>query len=159
MYRRYSHTGGEGLSLSQIKRNRIKDVLILILAAAVIVLAVLTIRSLRQQGATHEQFIAMMQNECSRAADEAKGLSRTGGMDSYAMLARIRSNLYAIRKLNDIYNAQNGSYLIPDEEVLTIQNMVDRYMEYLNKGMDTGEYQSSLQNALAQLLDRLGTIQ
>ena len=36
---------------------------------------------------------------------------------------------------------------------MTIQNLVDRYLTYITTGMDTGEYQTSLQNALAELQD------
>ena len=36
MYRRYSQRNGDGLSLTQMKRNRIKDIVILLLAALVV---------------------------------------------------------------------------------------------------------------------------
>ena len=45
MYRRYSQRNGDGLSLTQMKRNRIKDIVILLLLAAVIAMAVFLVPS------------------------------------------------------------------------------------------------------------------
>ena len=41
---------------------------------------------------------------------------------------------------------------------MTLQNTVDRYLEYLTTGMDTGEYQTSLQSALEELQEILSTL-
>ena len=38
-----------------------------------------------------------------------------------------------------------------DERLLTLQNMVDQYLQYLTTGMDTGGYTTNLQVALAEL--------
>ena len=73
--------------------------------------------------------------------------------DSAAILARVRSNIHAIRVINSISAADGGRQLLESERLLTMQNMVDRYLEFLTTGMDTGEYTTSLQTSLLELQD------
>ena len=44
------------------------------------------------------------------------------------------------------------------ERLLTMQNMVDRHLQYLTTGMDTAEYTTSLQTALMELQGILGSL-
>ncbi len=45
-----------------------------------------------------------------------------------------------------------------EDRILTLQNTVDRYLTYLTTGMDTGEYQTTLQTALEELQEELSTL-
>ena len=85
-------------------------------------------------------------------------LSRNAGADSASILARIRSNLYAIRTVSDLNTARSGEILVQEDRILTLQNTVDRYLTYLTTGMDTGEYQTNLQIALEDLQAELNAL-
>ena len=108
MYRRYSQRNGDGLSLTQMKRNRIKDIVILLLIAAVIAMAVFLVPALREKSEERETYIHRFQVEAEEASRLTTSLSRTAGADSAAILAKIRSNIYAIKKLNEHYRNQQG---------------------------------------------------
>ena len=158
MYRRYSQTNGNAPSLTQLKRNRIRDLLILVLAGLLIASLVIGAPAVLQQNSTRSVFIQRIQAECDEAIRQASTLSRNAGADSASILARIRSNLYAIRVVNSLNAAQRSETLVQEDRILTLQNTVDQYLTYLTTGMDTGEYQTSLQNALEELQEILNTL-
>ena len=158
MYRRYSQMNGQNTSLSQIKRNRFRNILILLLAAGLIVLAVFAYPAFTRQKEERRTVIQKMFSECNDAVKLTTTLSRTGGSMSMPTLAQIRSNLYAIKALNDTFD--NGGHLIRQEEVQDLLDSVDNYMKYLNNaGMDTGEYQTNLTTSLNALLERLNELE
>ena len=64
MYRRYSQVGDGNMSLSQMNRNRIRNIIILLLLAAVVALLVLSIPMLQGKNNTHKLYISQMQKEC-----------------------------------------------------------------------------------------------
>ncbi len=158
MYRRYSQGNAGGVSLSQMKRSRIKDLIILALIVLLVAGTAFAIPVLQQRDAAHTIYIQRMQSECDDALHQSSSLSRNAGADSAAILARIRSNLYAIRTVNVLNTAQGKGVLVDEDRLLTLQNTVDRYLEYLTTGMDTGEYQTSLQVALEELQEILSTL-
>ena len=157
MYRRYSQMNGQNISLSQIKRNRFRNILIILLAAGLIVLAVFAYPAMKYQKDERAAIIQRMNQECSEASKRTESLSRTGGSESPLILAQIRSNLYAIQTLNEAYSA--GGRLLRDEEVQNILNSVDNYIKYLTTGMNTGEYQTNLQNSLNALQEILNALE
>ncbi|MBQ6721872.1 MAG: hypothetical protein IJQ88_06875, partial [Clostridia bacterium] len=77
MYRRYSQSGAGNMNLSQVNRNRIKNVLILLLLVALIVLLVISLPLIRNQGETRSLYIQKIQEECDDALRQANVLSRT----------------------------------------------------------------------------------
>ena len=152
MYRRYSQMGDGSMPLSQVNRNRIRNILILLLLIALAVLLVISLPLMRSRENNRTNYIQQIQKECREAYTEANTLSRTAGADSPAILSRIRSNIHTIRAISNLSGAE-GSRLLEDERLLTLQNMVDKYLQYLTTGMDTGEYTTTLQNALIELQD------
>ena len=158
MYRRYSQAGGNGASLSQLKRSRLKDLLILLLVGMLIAALVIGIPALRQNGETRSLYIQRIQAECDEAVRLTSTLSRNAGADSASILARIRSNLYSIRMISSLNIAQGGGDLVSEDQVLTLQNTVDRYLNYLTTGMNTGEYQTTLQTGMEELQAELSTL-
>ena len=60
--------------------------------------------------------------------------------------------------MNTLSNAQGGGILISEDRMTTLLNTVDRYLTYLTTGMETGEYQTSLQTALEELQEALNAI-
>jgi len=153
VYRRYSQVGDGGMPLSQINRNRIRNILIFLLLAALIALLVISLPLIRSRDNTRASYIQQIQKECRDAISDASTLSRTAGADSAANLSRIRSNIHSIRVVNNLSGADGNRVMLDDNQLMTIQNMVDRYLAYLTTGMDTGEYTTSLQTALSELLE------
>ena len=158
MYRRYSQANGNGASLSQMKRSRLKDLLILVLVGMVIAALVIGIPALRQNNETRSLYIQKIQAECDEAIRLTATLSRNAGADSASILARIRSSLYAIRMISSLNASKFGGELVSEDRILTLQNTVDRYLTYLTTGMDTGEYQTTLQTAMEELQEELSTL-
>lgn len=159
MYRRYSQRNGDGLSLTQMKRNRIKDIVILLLAAAVIAMAVFMIPTIKGQNEEREIYIHRFQMEAEEASRQTNSLSRTAGADSASILAKIRSNIYAVKKLNEHYSSQHGAPLLAEADLQEMVNMVDRYLAALTTGITTGTYQTDLQATIDQLVEVLGTLE
>ena len=158
MYRRYSQTNAGVASMSQLKHNRIRDLVILVLAGLLIAALVLGIPALRKQTDAHTLYIQRVQAECDDAIRQTATLSRNAGADSASILAKIRSSLYAIRVISSLNTAEGGGVLVDDDRIMTLQNTVDRYLTYLTTGMDTGEYQTSLQTALEELQETLNEL-
>ena len=151
MYRRYSQANGNGLSLSQMKRSRLKDLIILLLIAALAASLFFGIPAMQDRGRLRSLYIQRVRSECDEAIRQTSTLSRNAGADSASLLARIRSNLYAIRMVSSLSGSQGLGQLVSEDQVLTLQNTVDRYLTYLTTGMETGEYQTNLQTALEEL--------
>lgn len=159
MYRRYSKTGDSTASMTQVTRNRIKNVLILLLLAAIAVLLFFTLPAVRNRGETRSLYIQRIQNEASEAVRLTSGLSRNAGADSAAILARIRCNIYAIRTINSVNSGAGNGLLLEEERLTTLLNTIDRYLSFLTTGMDTGEYQTGLQTALNELQGIISQLQ
>ena len=158
MYRRYSQTNGNPASLTQMKRSRLKDLLILILIGLLTASLVIGIPALQRGNGVRSIYIQRIQAECDEAIRQTATLSRNAGADSASILARIRSSLYAIRMISGLNAAQGGSELVSEDRILTLQNTVDRYLTYLTTGMDTGEYQTTLQTAIEELQGELSAL-
>ena len=158
MYRRYSQANGNGVSLTQMKRSRLKDLLILVLIGMLIAALVIGLPALRQNSETRSLYIQRIQAECDEAIRQTATLSRNAGADSASILARIRSNLYAIRMISSLNASKFGGELVSEDRILTLQNTVDRFLTYLTTGMDTGEYQTTLQTAMEELQEELSVL-
>lgn len=158
MYRRYSQTNGNAASLTQMKRSRLKDLLILVLAGLLIAALVIGIPAMQRNNNARSIYIQRIQTECDEAIRQTATLSRNAGADSASILARIRSNLYAIRMVSSLSVSEGSGTLVSDDRILTLQNTVDRYLTYLTTGMDTGEYQTSLHTALEELQEELNAL-
>ena len=151
MYRRYSQVGDGGMPLSQINRNRIKNILIFLLLAAVAALLVISLPLIKGRENTRIYYIQQIQKECREAQSDTSTLSRTAGADSAATLSRVRSNIHTMRAINNLSGADGSGRLLEDARLQTMLNMVDKYLTYLTTGMDAGEYTTNLQVSLAEL--------
>ena len=153
MYRRYSQVNQPAVSLGQVRRNRIKNILILLLVAALATMTAVALPAVRSRSASRTLYISRMQNEIATAVRLTTSLSRNAGANSAAILAQIRSNIYTIGVINDISIGQEGAdgRLIQEEQITTLQSAIDDYLAFLTTGMDTGEYQTNLQNNLNEL--------
>ena len=151
MYRRYTQVNESGVSMAQIKRSRIKDLIILLLLLALAASLVIGIPAYLKQGTLREEYIRQIRKECSDAIDRTVALSRTDGSDYKPNLAKVRSNLYAMRSINTLYSELNGQPLVSADQLQTLINTVDGYMSDLNTGLNTGLNQTNLQNGLEEL--------
>ena len=151
MSRRSSQMNGNAASVSQLKRSRLKDLLILALTGLLIAALVIGVPLLQKSNTTRSVYIQRIQAECDEANRLTSTLSRNAGADSASILARIRSCLYSIRVISGLNMAQGDGELVSEDQVLTLQNMVDRYLNYLTTGMNTGEYQTTLQTGMEEL--------
>ena len=161
MYRRYSQVNESAMPVSQVRRNRVKNILILVLIAALAALAVVSVPAIQSRNSARDLYVRRMQAEISDALRQATSLSRNAGADSSAILARIRSNIYAIRVLNEMRIGQEGAAgrLLPEESLSTLQSSIDNYLSFLTTGMDTGEYQTNLQNSLNEMQTRINALE
>ncbi len=153
MYRRYSQVSQPTVSLGQVRRNRIKNILILLLIAALVALATVAVPAVRSRSSARSLYIQRMQNEMASAIRLTTSLSRNAGANSAAILAQVRSNVYAIGVINSVSIDQEGvnGRLLQEDQITTLQSSIDNYLAFLTTGMDTGEYQTNLQNALEEL--------
>ena len=161
MYRRYSQVNQSPVSLGQVRRNRIKNILILMLLAALITMAIVTLPAVQSRNSARSLFIQRMQSEIATAVRLTTSLSRNAGANSAAILAQIRSNVYAIGLINDISIGQEGASgrLLREDQVTTLQSAIDNYLAFLTTGMDTGEYQTNLQNSLETLQTEISILE
>ncbi len=160
MYRRYSQVNEPTMPVSQMRRNRIKNILIILLTAAVVALSAIALPAVQSRTGARALIIQRMQNEISTAARLTTSLSRSAGASSAAILAQIRSNLHAIASANELSIGMEGASgrLIQEEQMTTLISSVDNYLAFLTTGMDTGEYQTNLQNSLNELQLKINSL-
>ncbi len=151
MYRRYSQDMGGTEPRFRRRIEQIKSILILVLIAAVAALCIIMIPQVKNQQSEYSLLIQRMQSECDEAVRQTAGLSRNAGADSAAILAKVRCNIYSVRLLNNLASAQGKGQPVSEETLMELQNTIDRYLSFLTTGMDTGEYQTNLQNGLISL--------
>ncbi len=161
MYRRYSQVNESVMPVSQVRRNRLKNILILLLIAALAAVIAVSVPALRSRNSIRELYIRRMQAEIGDAVKQTTALSRNAGADSSAILARIRSNIYGIRMINELSIGLEGASgrLLQEETLSTLQSSIDNYLAFLTTGMDTGEYQTNLQNDLNTLQETVNALQ
>ena len=79
MYSRYSQANGNAASMGQMKRSRIKDLLILVLIGVLVAALVIGIPAVQKENGTRLSFIRRMQTECDEAVRQTASLSRNAG--------------------------------------------------------------------------------
>ena len=159
MYRRYTQMQGDSLPVTQVKRNRVKNIIILVLAAALIAGAVFVIPMMRREGEEKPLYIQRMQAECSEAAQLVTTLSRYAGADSAEILAQVRSHLYAIRTLNNMYIIQHREALVSEEKMDNLVKKIDDYLYDISKGgQNTSVQQTELNIQMEQLQNELNEL-
>ena len=153
MYRRYTQVNETVMPVSQLRRNRIKNIIILVLLAATVTMTAVALPAVQSRTGARGLFIQRMQNEISTAVRLTTSLSRNAGASSASILAQVRSNVYGILAANEMSIGMEGASgrLIPEEQLTTMLSSIDNYLAFLTTGMDTGEYQTNLQNSLEAL--------
>ena len=139
------------MPLSQVNRNRIKNIIILVLIVALTVLLIISLPLIRNKGNVRTQYIQQLRRECQEAYNNTQTLSRTAGADSAEILASVRSNIHAMRVVNNLSGAGGNGYLVDDGRLSSLISMVEEYLGILTTGMETGQYVTSLSTSLADL--------
>lgn len=156
MYQRYTSRSHAGLQSSgRSLTNRIRNIMLLVLMIAVIVLAIVGGRAMRYQSEAHNTYVRRIQTECNSALTLTPSLSRTAGASTAATLSKIRSYVYAMDTINQLSMGQNGKYLVPTDNFTSLYNIIDEYYNRLITGMVTSEQQTQLSSALSDLLNIL----
>ena len=125
MYRRYSQVGDGAMPLSQVNRNRIKNIIILLLIVALTVLLIISLPLIRNKGNVRTQYIQQLRRECQEAYNNTQTLSRTAGADSAEILASVRSNIHAMRVVNNLSGAGGNGYLVDDGRLSSLISTVE----------------------------------
>ncbi|MBE5803944.1 MAG: hypothetical protein E7316_05470 [Clostridiales bacterium] len=156
MYHRYT-SRSEGLQTTGAPRlqERIRNILLLVLVVACILLAIFGGRAMGFQAETESTFIRRMQTECNDALSLTGALSRTAGANSAATIGRIRSHLYAMDTINQLNVGLQGAggYLISTDVFTSLYSLLDDYSDKLITGMQTGDLQTELTTSLTALAD------
>ena len=152
MYQHYMSRKGSSMQTGgNTLFNRVRNALILVLLAAVILLAIFGGRAISFEAETRSTFIHRMQTECNDAVSLTTALSRTAGASSSATLGKIRSHVYAMDTINQLNVGLGGSYLISNDTFTSLYAIIDDYSNRLITGMVTGDSQTALANALTIL--------
>lgn len=156
MYRRYtSREEGTQYSGALRLRERIRNILLIFLTVACILLAIFGGRAMSLQTESRTTLIHRMQTESSEALSMTSALSRTAGASSSATLGRIRSRVYAVDVINQLQAGLTGTggYLVSSDVFTDIYALLEDYSDKLMTGTQTGEIQSALTTALTSLVD------
>lgn len=152
MYQHYmSRKGSSMQSGGNTMFNRLRNALILVLLAAVILLAIFGGRAISFEAETRSTFVHRMQTECNDAVSLVTALSRTAGASSSATLGKIRSHVYAMDTINQLNVGLGGDYLISNDTFTSLYAIIDDYFNRLITGVVTGDSQTALANALTSL--------
>ena len=117
MYQHYMSRKGSSMQPSgNSLLNRVRNALILVLLAAVILLAIFGGRAISFETETRSTFVHRMQTECNDAVSLVTALSRTAGASSSATLGKIRSHVYAMDTINQLNVGLGGTLVqhLPD---------------------------------------------
>ena len=151
MYKHYTSRSGGMQSSGNVMMNRIRNIVMLVLVLAVILLAVFGGRAMSYQAEAHTTFVRRVQTECNDALSMTSALSRTAGASSSATLGKIRSHVYAMDTINQLHMGLDGTYLVGNDVFTNLYAILDDYSNRLITGMVTGDQQTALTGALTDL--------
>ena len=122
-----------------------------------VVLLIYAIPALSNQGKERNTIIQKIRMEADEATRKVNALSSYGKETTEA---EVLSHLYAVRVLNETYQAQEGRLLIPEDSVNACITQINSYIDDSSKsGKNLTIILSDLRNAMDQLNDQLGALQ
>ncbi len=156
---RYAHgRGGASRSVEHSKADRIKNILLILLAVALLGIGIAGGRAIAFRAGTGEKILQRMMTECGDAVGQVNTLSRYGGSDSAALLGKIRANIHAVDACNQLYASLYGKQLVASDTLNQLYATVDSYMDKLKNGSSSLDEQTSLAEDLAALQALLQTL-
>jgi len=148
---KYTRTSKKTESSSQRRKNQIRSIVMIVLLVALVALGIYSTSAIVYRNESQELIIDRMQSECGNALVLTNSLSRTAGTNSSAQLGKIRSSVYAVETLNDMYASLNRVHLVSDEQFESLFALIDEYGNKVITGMNTGELQTALLNEINAL--------
>ena len=142
---------GGARAVEHPKAERIRTILIILLAVALIGIAISGAQAMAFRDKADETIIHRMVNECGEAVSHMNTLSRYGGSDSASVIGKIRADVHAIDGYNELYNNLYGQHLVQKSVFTSIYAYIDSYMGKLKNGSATMEEQTNLTNELSVL--------
>ena len=155
---RYSPARGM-TAASRRPRARLTGILALLLAAALAASLIVGLPAIRYRSEAEQFFALRMLTECDAAVSQLTKLSRTASVNSYAVLAEIRSRVRSAQILNETSAALGGRQLVPDAAFQAVYNNLDSYNNNLLVGAMTANLQNELSDTLSSLRDSIAAAQ
>ena len=134
-------------------------VILVVLAVALVASLAFGVPAMTYRGQSEGTFINRMLPECDDALALANTLRRTGAVDSYAALGRIRASIHAVGTINEVHNTIAGSYFVQPYVFNELFSIIDSYNNNLKLGNATMQNQTDLVNGLSSLRDMLADLQ
>lgn len=160
MQRNHFHRNhGSSIVPSSSRRfsEKVKNILILLLVAALAVSLILGVPAMQSIQKYQHDVISRMAADCGDAQFIVTHLSNTGSSSTYAQLARIRSAVYAIDVLNQSYTTLPGAKDIVSKQLLSdVYTQIDNYYTALiSSSTNTSILLNDLTTALQNLQEAL----
>ena len=140
-------------------RSRLQGILALILAIALGVSLFIGLPAIRYRNEAEQFFALRMLTECDAAVSQLTRLSRTASVNSYSVLAEIRSRIRSAQILNETSSALGGRQLVPESAFETVYDTLDSYNNNLLVGAMTANLQTELTDTLNGLRDTIAAAQ
>lgn len=152
LYGSYHDKSSEVLQTgASLMRERIRNVLVIVLALVIAALAVIGGQALAYRSEARSRFLVTMQTEVNEAVAQCSSLSRTAGASSSSALGRIRANIHTMDTVNSLRQSLEGAYYVLPEKFTELYAMLDSYSSRLQTGLNTGDLQGDLQMKLEEL--------
>ena len=150
---RYTH--GPGRAADHSRAERIKNIVIILLAVALVGVGIAGFQAIAFKGQSRDLIVARAITECSTAVGSANTLSRSGGSDTAGMLGKIRANVNAVDVLSSIHQYLFGQELAPRATFTQLYSIIDSYSAKLRNGTATIDELTNLADGLTSLQDLL----
>ncbi len=146
---RYTH--GPGRTADHSRADRIKNIVIILLAVALVGVGIAGFQAIAFKGQSRDLIVARAMTECSAAVNSANTLSRSGGSDTAGMLGKIRANVNAMDVLSEMHQSLFGRELAPQASFSQLYTVIDSYSAKLRNGTATIEELTNLSDGLLNL--------
>lgn len=153
---RYTHSrNGAARAVEHSKADRIKNILLILLAVALLGIGIAGGQAIVFRGETKDLIAARAIAECGEAVSQADLLSRSGGSDTAGALGKIRANINAVDVLSSMNQSLYGQVLAPQSVFTDLYNVIDSYSAKLKVGSATIEELTNLKDRLSVLQAQL----
>lgn len=144
--------GGDVNPAAHAAAERVRNILLILLVAAVVVLGIVGGRAISFRNKCEPTYIAQMQMECDEAIGNLNSL-RQGGIKAVANIGKIRGNIQAIEVINEVCNTVSGDgYLVEPKVFANLYDIIDAYnSDMAEGGMLASANENELRNSLNDL--------
>ncbi|MCL2867018.1 MAG: hypothetical protein FWF47_04565 [Clostridia bacterium] len=136
------------------RRNRLTQLVILLLFIAVVTFIALYSGATAFRGQYQENVVQKLRSETNAAFAQLNNLSRTGGSATESVLGKIRQHLHTADALVGQYSDLIGKELISRGVFTAATEILDKY----ERGRQTGQATLQHQTDLTALLDELNRL-